>query len=319
LALVLQPGFASAEQSGEPAEYWEADIKVYGAIWEGAYPRKSNAVPNPNQAETVEIDAYIALWIGEDGIPYIQADDCVAALFPAQAGVTLETGGQFVADLAYAGSSPRCGLSDGEEVISETHMLMPQSGGYVYSYFSDHTIKDPYDGWGRLTGSALLMPATTAGPSQAYASASQGAVSAPAPPETDDLAAIIDKVIKADSSGWIFNRYDRGSVTNAEFMEQSEDGQSGVVYGEYTYNGGSPGWVKIVMKDGYADCMEYWDFRGQCRPFGTASYGSQLAMGMIVGAMTAQPSSGSESGDHCYTDIGSYDHSGRPLFYQRCD
>jgi hypothetical protein len=313
-AYVLMPGagsFAAAETPEQVVDYWVGDLKFSGTMKkDGGLNLNGNTLSfNLGQSEPLNGEARIKVWLAADGVPRLQINDCVSALFPEQPGTTLETGGLFVPDLAYAGSPTRCGLNEGEVVVKQTNRLTPQPDGLVFSYTGENTIQYPYKGRAELTGSVLLRPVykQVRQPAQGASAAANSAG------PLSELATIIDKVITADSSGWLFNQYDRGSVTNERFLEKSEDGQNGVVYAEYAFNGGSQGWIKIVMKDSYVDCMEYWDAAGRCRPFGTASYGSQLAVGMMVAAITAPPSSGDSSNQQCSEFIVGHEPGGRPI------
>lgn len=115
---------------------------------------------------------------------------------------------------------------------------------------------------GALSGLAALAPAASAQDKRAAAAASD---------TQGRLAQALDAVIAMDSQGWMMNRYDRGSVVNAQLLDASSDGKSGVFYGEYTYNGGRRGWVKVRMSGGEVQCVEYWDFQGRCRPIGRST------------------------------------------------
>ncbi|MDX2277403.1 MAG: hypothetical protein NW206_18300 [Hyphomonadaceae bacterium] len=131
----------------------------------------------------------------------------------------------------------------------------------------------------------------------APAAQAERAASAPAQGLGADLTASIDAVIASDSRGWMFNSYDRGSAHNARIEERSSDGRSAVVFSEYTYNGGSPGWVRAQVQDGVFSCVEYWDFAGRCRPVGSASYAYQVA-GALAVATLAAAAVGSASGGY---------------------
>lgn len=97
-----------------------------------------------------------------------------------------------------------------------------------------------------------------------------------------DLTANMDAVVRTDSSGWMFNRYDRGSMRNVQVLESSSDGATAVVYGEYSYNGGSRGWVKARLVNGQLSCLEFWDFAGRCRALGR-SPSQGIVTGLVVG------------------------------------
>jgi hypothetical protein len=106
-----------------------------------------------------------------------------------------------------------------------------------------------------------------------------------------DLTRSLDEIVSVDSQSWVFNRYDRGSMTNVKLLGGSKDGRSALVYGEYSYNGGSAGWVKALMINGKLRCLEFWDFAGQCRPLGHSPSQAIMA-GVIRGTARAMMSGG---------------------------
>ena len=123
-----------------------------------------------------------------------------------------------------------------------------------------------------------------ANPSRATPSRTAGR----APPS--DAIAYFDGLIAEDASSWMMNRYDRGSMRNMKIIATSNGGQTKVVYGDYTYNGGQAGWVKAQFNNGELSCIEFWDFSGQCRPLGrspsqgmAAGFAGALALGMMSG------------------------------------
>ena len=85
------------------------------------------------------------------------------------------------------------------------------------------------------------------------------------------LAQLIDEIIAYDSNRWVMNRYDYGSVTGAHVDQATSSGQSGILHANYTYNGGSSGWIKVHITGGRIDCLEYHDFPGTCRALGRPS------------------------------------------------
>ena len=106
---------------------------------------------------------------------------------------------------------------------------------------------------------------------------------------TADLVQRMDLVVATDAQSWVWNRYDRGSMSNVQIL--SINGHSGVIYGEYTYNGGNQGWVKVKLTNGELECMEFWDFSGQCRPLGQSP-----SHGVVAGFAQAMFSSGGGGG-----------------------
>lgn len=109
-----------------------------------------------------------------------------------------------------------------------------------------------------------------------------------APPK--EALAYFDGLIAEDASSWVFNQYDRGSMHNVKIISSTNAGRTKVVYGDYTYNGGSAGWVKAQFENGALSCVEFWDFQGQCRALGhspshslAAGFAGALASGIVNG------------------------------------
>ncbi|MEZ5961698.1 MAG: hypothetical protein R3C30_14940 [Hyphomonadaceae bacterium] len=97
-----------------------------------------------------------------------------------------------------------------------------------------------------------------------------------------ELDAVMDRIVTRDSWGWMFNRYDRGSVRNTRVEHRS--GRDRIVYSDYTYNGGTPGWVRLYIVDGRLGCVEYHDFSGTCRPIGARSYAYGITSRLLAAA-----------------------------------
>lgn len=97
-----------------------------------------------------------------------------------------------------------------------------------------------------------------------------------------EMDAVMDRIITRDSWGWMFNRYDRGSVRNTRI--EARNSRDRLVYAEYTYNGGTPGWVHLLIVDGQLACVEYHDFAGACRPVGARSYAYGITSRLLAAA-----------------------------------
>jgi hypothetical protein len=109
----------------------------------------------------------------------------------------------------------------------------------------------------------------------------------------------LDKLVSADSRSWLANRYDEGSMHDGEIVEQSTKNSKYTVRGDYTYNSGRPGWVKIRFEGNKPTCIEFWDFAGQCRALGhspSRDIAATLVLAAALGAMAS--SSGGGSGDY---------------------
>lgn len=73
-------------------------------------------------------------------------------------------------------------------------------------------------------------------------------------------ANLLERAVRQDSSAWILNRYDVGSMSNVRVS--SNTGGVTTLRGEYTYNGGSRGWVEARLASGRVECLGYWDTGG---------------------------------------------------------
>lgn len=80
-----------------------------------------------------------------------------------------------------------------------------------------------------------------------------------------DCQGTADKIIYEDARSWFMNRYDRGSATVRDVWE-STSGLDVTLTVDYTYNGGSRGWVEIETYDGRVKCLRFHDFANTCRP-----------------------------------------------------
>jgi len=125
-------------------------------------------------------------------------------------------------------------------------------------------------------------------PGSAPAGQTQGA-------SAGNLNALLDEVITQDSTSWLLWRYDRGSARNARMENTSGTGVR-TLYGEYTFNGGRGGWVRVQFTNDQVQCIQFWN-EGRCRPFRSPpSHG--VLKGLVAGAAAgaASGSSGSGSG-----------------------
>jgi len=77
----------------------------------------------------------------------------------------------------------------------------------------------------------------------------------------------LDQIVAFDANSWGVNRFDQGSVHGSRVLSQSKGGRMMVVYGEYTFNHGKPGWVRAEIDDGKPKCLAFWDDQN-CRPVG---------------------------------------------------
>lgn len=104
-----------------------------------------------------------------------------------------------------------------------------------------------------------------------------------------DLDRAMDRIIQRDSWDWQIDRYDRGSVRNTR-LERTV-GQTRIVYAEYTFNRGTPGWMRLHLSENRIECVEYHNLDNQCRsvPGTTHSSGSraQLLAAAATSALTS--------------------------------
>ena len=103
---------------------------------------------------------------------------------------------------------------------------------------------------------------------------------------------LMDDLVTLDARGWVFNRYNRGSVRNVEIVEESNDGRQLVAYADYLFNGSRKGHVRVLLVDGNLSCMKYWD-SPSCRPVGRSH--SQAFAAAAIAGMTDSMLNGSAS------------------------
>lgn len=101
------------------------------------------------------------------------------------------------------------------------------------------------------------------------------------------LDTLLDRVVHADSSSWMSNRYVVGSMHNARYITTNKAHTSYLAYGEYSFQGfgGGSGWVKVRVTGGNLDCLEFWDQAGTCRPL-YRSLSQQMLVAGVVGMMS---------------------------------
>lgn len=139
-----------------------------------------------------------------------------------------------------------------------------------------------------------------------------------------DPASAMEELVQIDARGWMFNRYDRGSMSNVQQVASSPDGRTVVIYGEYTYNGGRGGWVRARFVGGQFSCIEFHDFAGTCRALGRSPSQGIVAgvlvvavAGAVLGSQSSGGSGGYDSaGEDCrYREpiVNGHDQDGRPI------
>ena len=301
---------AAAEQPAPVVDYWTGDLSVTGQFKKDAAFALNGSTLNFNlgQTEPLSGTVRIKVWMPEDGVARLQINDCVTALRPA-AGVDFSTGGAFTPDYAYTNTPVNCGLQPGEVIVKRSDTLTPTAEGIRYAYASENKMANP-KGKATISGETLLRPVFKPMPKPPRPPmATTGAVpGTPEPKGQFSLADAVkyygierslDAVLQLDSRAWLINRYDVGSVANGKFLAKSKDGLSDALYGEYEFNGGRKGWLKVQLEGGNAKCIEYFDAFGICKAPGAMSVGGRMAIGALVSAMSSgggsYPSSSSSS------------------------
>ncbi|MDZ4362352.1 hypothetical protein [Brevundimonas sp.] len=107
---------------------------------------------------------------------------------------------------------------------------------------------------------------------RAAAEAAERARIAAMPMATTAQAQMVERAVRQDSGAWLMNRFDVGSVRNVRVA--SREANATVLRAEYTYNGGSAGWLEASISNGAVSCLEYWD-GFSCLPVRTAPSPSQ--------------------------------------------
>jgi len=128
-------------------------------------------------------------------------------------------------------------------------------------------------------------------PQQQYAPVQQPAARS-APMTKLDQA--VDKLVSFDSRTWAMNRYDYGSAHDSQLIDTS--GAKYTVSSQYTFNSGRPGWVRIRFDGKTPQCVEFWDFAGDCRAIGHSPGRSLLLGAVAIAASAAMSDSGGSGG-----------------------
>ena len=107
------------------------------------------------------------------------------------------------------------------------------------------------------------------------------------------LPAVLDNALIRDSRSWLSNRYDVGSVTDTRVLAKGKDGRPSQLAGNYSYNGGMRGWIKVSLSGDTVSCVELHDFAGQCRPVGRSG-SNAIAIGVMTQMMQGAVAGGSD-------------------------
>jgi TPR repeat protein len=119
------------------------------------------------------------------------------------------------------------------------------------------------------------------------------------------LTKALDGLVRTDSLGWATNRYDVGSMTNVQIVEGSVQSGHYTIRGDYTYNGGSSGWVMARMSGTNLDCILFHDSWIGCRALRAPGQGQALVLALVTAAMansagsTSSGSSQASANDEC--------------------
>jgi len=104
------------------------------------------------------------------------------------------------------------------------------------------------------------------------------------------LADRLDAIVTVDSQSWMFNRYQRGSITNVNQKPTGGGKGNYVATASFAYASGAPGSIQVKMVGDRIDCVEFGDFPGECRPLGMpSSYG--VTSELMMSALTSSGSS----------------------------
>lgn len=312
-------------------DYWVGDMQLAGQVQRDASFSLSgnNLNFDLGRSDPINATARFKVWVPDDGIVRLQIGNCITAMRPAKAGVSLQTGGLFVPDFASVGTAPNCGLAPGEAILQRSDTLALTQSGIQYAYSAVNHVEQPYKGKATIKGQTLLLPVYKPIPKPAppprptVQMASTGAVPGAKMPETgaflfsDAIKArgiepSLDAVLQLDSKMWLMNRYDLGSVKNGKFLQQTKGGLSDLIYGEYQFNGGRTGWIKVQLRNGDIDCMEFWDQPNKCRPPGSFSVGTQGLVQAFARDIFSSGSSSSTSSSYDGCENGECDPAKAP-------
>ena len=144
---------------------------------------------------------------------------------------------------------------------------------------------------------APSAPAAAATPSSAQAGET------PLRPGSSSDRQLVTRAITDDSSFWAWNRLDQGSVSNVMRGPANAAGAY-VVQGDYTYNGGSRGWARVMIAGGQVSCIAFHDDPGGCRDVRRPSAGGASSGGSSAGGSRSSWYNGArwrnvESGQGC--------------------
>jgi hypothetical protein len=98
-------------------------------------------------------------------------------------------------------------------------------------------------------------------------------------------AELFAQTLEIDSRAWISNRLDPYSVRNVVIQKRNNDGTL-LIYGDYSLNNGSPGWMRAIVNGKTVQCVEFFDFPGTCREVGNPS-SRGVASAVVAGILSS--------------------------------
>jgi hypothetical protein len=96
------------------------------------------------------------------------------------------------------------------------------------------------------------------------------------PPASAAQMVLLERAVRSDSTNWSFNQYDVGSLTDVRVLDRN--GSTLTLRGNYTFNGGTSGWVEARLVGGRVQCLQFWDV-GSCSPPRSSQIETQEAQG----------------------------------------
>jgi hypothetical protein len=119
--------------------------------------------------------------------------------------------------------------------------------------------------------------------------------SSPGPDTGNPHFAELDATLRAESSTWVMDRYVAGSISNIHVVRARNASSATIISANYAYTDGRVGSFKEQIVHGKLQCIEFWNFPGQCRGIG-ASPSRSIAAQAVEGAMSGSSGSGSSGG-----------------------
>lgn len=132
------------------------------------------------------------------------------------------------------------------------------------------------DAMRRASASVEVAPSTDARRTSASQTTSRRGTtqggSRPSSTQAARYRSLLDRTVADDSLGWNFFSYARGSMRISAIDTRPtalQNGATAIVTGEFSYGGGTEGWVRAQVSGNMVLCVEYRDTFGICRPVNT--------------------------------------------------